>query len=466
MSSGALDLHLTDLAGEPVRNISVEFLRFAGEPGTGGETLHVTLAGPDPDLLITGITCRGGIGTMYRVFAEAEHYRRYGFFQLIQEDRVNTASDVVEFWVKPGDVQDIKAPTFDNLSARARKILSDAEMMAVKDEDRDLLNLKGEDLYRQLGPLRKACFLNLITKAADDTTTGGCVSKILGVLVCRQDRFFARVSAGFPEALRQSPLFRTAQEALHNPLPGFETDGREFQEQGCARQSAGHIHARQRKRCAGRGHRRRRVIRHQARIRGDSQRSLPVADESVPDSRVSTQRRSGWQIAGPRLHVPVLIDMTCAARTRRRCLGLALAAILSGSCAATRAGGGASVGPTASPAADAWHKDTLLGQEGFWALTVVLKPDYDGPVSATLIRRPPHRERDCAVLYLHGYVDYFFQAHLADYYQHTLAGGQSGKGCDFFALDLRKYGRSLPLGLSIPTSPRTSTRTIPRSRRP
>jgi hypothetical protein len=136
--------------------------------------------------------------------------------------------------------------------------------------------------------------------------------------------------------------------------------------------------------------------------------------------------------------------MTAAARTRRRCLGLALAAILSGSCAATRAGGGASVGPTAAPAADEWHKDTLLGQEGFWALTVVLKPDYDGPVSATLIRRPLHRERNCAVLYLHGYVDYFFQAHLADYYQHTLAGGQSGKGCDFFALDLRKYGRSLP----------------------
>ena len=162
------------------------------------------------------------------MFAEAEHYRRYGFFQLIREDRVNTASDVVEFWVKPGDVQDIKAPTFDNLSASARKILSDAEMMAVKDEDRDLLNLKGEDLYRQLGPLRKACFLNLIAKAADDTTTGGCVSKILGVLVCRQDRFFARVSAGFPEALRQSTLFKTAEEALHNPLPGFEMTGESF----------------------------------------------------------------------------------------------------------------------------------------------------------------------------------------------------------------------------------------------
>ena len=228
MPSGALDLHLTDLAGEPVRNISVEFQRFSGEPGTGGQTMHVTLAGPDPDLLINGITCRGGIGTMYQVFAEAEHYRRYGFFQRIQEDRVNTASDAVEFWVKPGDVRDINAPTFDDLSARARKILNDAEMIAVRDEDRDLLNRTGVDLYRQLGPLRKACFLNLITKAADDTTTGGCVSKIQGVLVCRQDRFFARVSADFPEALRQSSLFGTARENLHKPLPGFELTGDSF----------------------------------------------------------------------------------------------------------------------------------------------------------------------------------------------------------------------------------------------
>ena len=140
--------------------------------------------------------------------------------------------------------------------------------------------------------------------------------------------------------------------------------------------------------------------------------------------------------------------MTCAARTRHRCLGLTLAAIVSGSCAAT--GGGASTGGTAAPAAEAWHKDTLLGKKGFWALTFVLKPDYDGPVSATLVRRPLHRERECAVLYLHGYVDYFFQAHLADYYQDTLAGEQSGKGCDFFALDLRKYGRSLPLHYKYP----------------
>lgn len=228
MPKGALDLQLTDLAGEPVRNISVDFSRFPGEPGTGGETLQVTLAGPDPDLTITGITCRGGIGTMYRVFAHAEHYRPYGFFQRIQEDRLNTASDDVEFWVKPGDVQDIKAPTFDTLSARARKILNDAEMMAVKDEDQDLLGRTGEDLYRQLGPLRKACFLNLIAKAADSATTGACVSRINGLLVCRQDRFFARVSADFPEVLRSSARFKTAPETLHAPLRGFEMTGDSF----------------------------------------------------------------------------------------------------------------------------------------------------------------------------------------------------------------------------------------------
>ena len=54
MPSGALDLQLTDMVGEPVRNIDIELSRFRGEPGTGGETMHVSLVGPDPNLEITG----------------------------------------------------------------------------------------------------------------------------------------------------------------------------------------------------------------------------------------------------------------------------------------------------------------------------------------------------------------------------------------------------------------------------
>ena len=92
MATGNLEVQLTDLTGAAVRDIDVELTRVPGEPGTGGETAHVSLVGPDSDLTITGIECRGGPGTMYKVLAEAEHYRPYAFFQFIQEDRDNTAS--------------------------------------------------------------------------------------------------------------------------------------------------------------------------------------------------------------------------------------------------------------------------------------------------------------------------------------------------------------------------------------
>jgi alpha-beta hydrolase superfamily lysophospholipase len=67
--------------------------------------------------------------------------------------------------------------------------------------------------------------------------------------------------------------------------------------------------------------------------------------------------------------------------------------------------------------------------------TIVLEPDYEGEVVATLVslRAPAPTRR--AVLYLHGYVDYFFQTHLAEFF--------TARGYDFYALDLRKYGRSL-----------------------
>jgi hypothetical protein len=222
VADGNLVVRLTDLTGQPVRDIDIDLSRLPGEAGTGGETMNVSLAGPDPDLTITGITCRGGPGTMYRVLATAPHYRPYGFFQLIREGRNNTASDDVEFWVKPDDVTDIRAPGFDDLPPQARRILERAQMIGFKPADRDLVGLAGVDLYRQLGPLRKACLLNLIAKASDRATTGDCLPAIGGVLLCRQDRFFARVDARLPERLRRSPVFKSARVTLHEPLPGFQ----------------------------------------------------------------------------------------------------------------------------------------------------------------------------------------------------------------------------------------------------
>jgi alpha-beta hydrolase superfamily lysophospholipase len=67
--------------------------------------------------------------------------------------------------------------------------------------------------------------------------------------------------------------------------------------------------------------------------------------------------------------------------------------------------------------------------------TIDLGTDDEGPVTATLVRRRADQPDGRAVLYVHGFADYFFQPHLADFFV--------AQGIDFYALDLRKYGRSL-----------------------
>jgi len=66
---------------------------------------------------------------------------------------------------------------------------------------------------------------------------------------------------------------------------------------------------------------------------------------------------------------------------------------------------------------------------------ITLPDDAEGPVVATLVTRRAEQPTNAAVLYVHGWVDYFFQTHLADFFV--------AAGIDFYALDLRKYGRSL-----------------------
>ncbi|GAA0671193.1 alpha/beta hydrolase [Kitasatospora atroaurantiaca] len=84
-------------------------------------------------------------------------------------------------------------------------------------------------------------------------------------------------------------------------------------------------------------------------------------------------------------------------------------------------------------AADVEFREDILGAP-YEAAELPLTPDDEGAVSATLVRRlVPGSEK--AVLYLHGYTDYFFQTHLADHFVRA--------GFSFYALDLRKYGRSL-----------------------
>ncbi|MGN6723412.1 MAG: alpha/beta hydrolase [Marmoricola sp.] len=76
----------------------------------------------------------------------------------------------------------------------------------------------------------------------------------------------------------------------------------------------------------------------------------------------------------------------------------------------------------------------VLG-EPYTATTFTLAPDAEGDVVATLVRRAAPVRTDHAVLYVHGFCDYFFQTDLAEFW--------NAQGYDFYALDLRKYGRSM-----------------------
>lgn len=67
--------------------------------------------------------------------------------------------------------------------------------------------------------------------------------------------------------------------------------------------------------------------------------------------------------------------------------------------------------------------------------TLGLKNDYEGKVTAVLTSANSNIGKRKSVLYLHGFVDYFFHPHLGEQFnQHNF---------DFFALDMRKHGRSL-----------------------
>lgn len=79
-----------------------------------------------------------------------------------------------------------------------------------------------------------------------------------------------------------------------------------------------------------------------------------------------------------------------------------------------------------------WTPDLLPGFEQS-TLSGLSAPE--GLVDTVMVRRRSDSASSRAVLYIHGYVDYFFQAHLADFY--------NAAGLHFYALDLRRHGRAM-----------------------
>lgn len=88
-------------------------------------------------------------------------------------------------------------------------------------------------------------------------------------------------------------------------------------------------------------------------------------------------------------------------------------------------------GPKTPVTDTSWHPDILPGYE---ARYVNQGDAFDGPCRSTIVRlrcKTPSRK---GFLYIHGYNDYFFQKEMGERYVDS--------GFHFYAVDLRRYGRS------------------------
>lgn len=96
--------------------------------------------------------------------------------------------------------------------------------------------------------------------------------------------------------------------------------------------------------------------------------------------------------------------------------------------------------PTGDGSEPLWRPDLLPGYESC-DLALTCAPAVGEPpdaVTATLVRRVGGGRARRAVLYLHGWNDYFFHTHVGDFF--------ADRGYAFYALDLRRYGRSFREG--------------------
>ena len=81
-----------------------------------------------------------------------------------------------------------------------------------------------------------------------------------------------------------------------------------------------------------------------------------------------------------------------------------------------------------------WQPDVLGPDFSASTFDLGIDPDGEGEITATLVRHEPFGPVTGAVLYVHGFTDYFFQRPLAEFF--------AQRGYAFYALDLRKCGRS------------------------
>jgi hypothetical protein len=200
MSAGSLKLEVSNLTGG-----AVSWLRVTFTPqGAGGAAVEVNGGETgSTGLTMRGIECLGGPGTLYQVRVGAKNCRTYAFFQRMIAGKRNVPSDGRVLLVADvAKVKGIAAPAFGSLPEGVRRLLGTAAV------------------YEALGPMEKACLLNIAAKARHGTADRA-LRHVSSLIRAEQDRCFCHVNPAMPAFLQRSPVFRTVDGGLHTPLPGF-----------------------------------------------------------------------------------------------------------------------------------------------------------------------------------------------------------------------------------------------------
>ena len=159
---------------------------------------------------------------VYRILVDPPSYLAVSQFVNIKSGSQTDLT--LTFPVDPKKIKSVTFPAYASLPVHARELLEASGSVS------SFEGTSGEALYESLDSLRRAGFLNIITKAASTIFPGGrsvldCFTELRKVL---GDRLFVVVSKDLKAETENSvaeDLFRPVDSSLHTPPAGFTSAG-------------------------------------------------------------------------------------------------------------------------------------------------------------------------------------------------------------------------------------------------
>jgi hypothetical protein len=213
MPDGVLALQVVDVYGDTVNERVDVFLRHQSL----SQDLAIRAIKPAKTIRITNL--EQNPQGLYRLEVDAASYLAVSQFVNIpssgQRDLILTLP------VNKDRVVSVNFPAFGSISADAQALLNKSNAVL------SFGNKTGQDLYNAFDDIRKAGFLNLVTKSGHTRLLSdrSVLTYIDHITEQRGDRLFAIVSPDLHAEVMHAvtdDIFHPVDDALHTPPPGFK----------------------------------------------------------------------------------------------------------------------------------------------------------------------------------------------------------------------------------------------------